>query len=261
MRNPRLNHLTGSALVLAVTGVLALTPSAVSAATGAATARPTKAATGAATARPPRTVYVVTFADPSVLYRLKPGSHKETLKGNTGVELTDIAFRGRTLYAVSFTTLYTLDVTTGASHAVGGLGLIGANALVAQPKTNTLYGADEGGDFFKINHRNARVTMIGSYGHDLGSSGDLTFARHRLYATVFKESSSRTRSFLARINLRTGAAKIIGNTGYNNVYGLVSRNGALFGTTFGGKFISISRRTGRGKLIWKDGLAVGGATK
>ena len=248
MRNPRLNHLTGGALVLAVTGVLALTPSAVS------------AATGAATARPPKTVYVVTFADPSVLYRLKPGSHTATLKGNTGEELTDIAFRGRTLYAISFTTLYTLNMTTGASNEIGELGLIGANALVTQPKTNTLYGADVGGDFFKINHRNAHVTMIGRYGHDLGSTGDLVFARHHLYATVLKETSSSTTSFLARINLRTGAAKVIGSTGYKDVYGLVSRNGALFGATFGGKFISISLRTGRGKLIWKDGLAVGGAT-
>lgn len=244
MRNP-LNHLTAMALALAVTGGLALAPSAASA---------------AATARPPKTVYVTTFADPSSLYRIKPRSHAETLIGGTGQEMTDIAFRGKALYAISFTTLYRLSKTTGASRAVGGLGLIGANALVARPKTNTLYGADIGGDFFKINHRTARVTMIGRYGHDLGSSGDLVFARHRLYATVFKEVLSTTRSYLARVSLRTGRAKVIGRTGFNNVYGLVSRHGALFGTTLGGKFISISRRTGRGRLIWKDGLAAGGAT-
>ncbi len=54
---------------------------------------------------PPKTVYAVTFAANSVLYSLSPRSHKATRKGRTGVELTDIAFRGKTLYAISFTDL------------------------------------------------------------------------------------------------------------------------------------------------------------
>ncbi len=65
-------------------------------------------------------------------------------------------------------------------------------------------------------------------------------------------------SFLAMVNVRTGAAKIIGNTHYSDVWGLVTGTGALYGATYGGKFLAISPATGRGKVIWTERIAVGG---
>jgi hypothetical protein len=228
--------------VLAAAGILALAP----ASANAVTARP----------MPPATVYVITFSPNSILYRLDPRSHVEIRKGLTGAELTDVTFRGKTLYAISFTDLYWLNTATGASHRIGSLGFTGANALVTQPKTGTLYGADQFGDFFKVNPRTGRATLIGTFGGGLGSAGDLTFAHGHLYAAVSKSGSAE--SYLATVNPRTGSAKIIGNTGFSNVWGLTTGSGALYGATYGGSFLAISATTGRGKVIWREGIAAAG---
>jgi len=98
--------------------------------------------------------------------------------------------------------------------------------------------------------------VIGRLGHLLGSSGDLTFARGRLYATLSEPGSQL--SFLARVNLRSGAATIIATTRHNRVWGLVTGTRGLYGATFGGSFLAISPATGRTRVIWRDGLAVGG---
>jgi hypothetical protein len=240
----RLTHPFARGLLLAAAGVFALALA------------PAVATAAVAAPRPPKTIYAITFSGNSALYRLAPRSHAVTLEGHTRVELTDVTFRGKTLYAISFTYLYRLNPATGASHRIGSLGLSAANALVTQPKTNTLYGADLDGNFFKINNRTGHATIIGSFGHDLGSSGDLTFANGHLYATVSRSGSSA--SLLARINVRTGAAKVVGNTRYRNVWGLVTGTRALYGATRGGSFIAISPTTGRTRLIWKERIAVGG---
>jgi hypothetical protein len=238
-------------LAVAVAGSLLLGASAASAA-------PTSAATpsAAAHAKQPRGIYAITFAPHSALYRLSPGSHRARLVGRTRVRLTDLAFRGRTLYAISFTDLYRLNARTGARHTIGKLGVSGANALATRPATNTLYGADRNGILFRVNPRTGRATIVGRFGGHLLSAGDLTFADGHLYATV--EHRGSTRSLLASVNARTGAATVIGSTGYRNVYGLVTRNGALYGATFSGKFLAICRRTGRARAIWDDGLPIGG---
>jgi len=240
----RLTRRIARGVVLAAAGVLALAP----AGANAAVARPT----------PPKTVYVITFTPDSALYRLNPRSHVKVREGLTGVELTDVTFRGKTLYAISFTDLYWLNAATGASHHIGSLGFSSANALVTQPKTGTLYGADQFGDFFKINSRTGHATLIGTFGGGLGSAGDLTFANGHLYAAVSKSGSPD--SFLATVNVRTGSAKIVGNTGYRNVWGLITGNGALYGATYGGSFLAISATTGRGKVIWQEGIAAAGMT-
>jgi len=238
-------RLISGALALAAAITLALGPSAASAVTNLT--------------KPPKTVYAITFSSNSALYRMNPRSHTAAFKGRTGVELTDVAFRGKTLYAISFTNLYRLSTTTGASHDIGLLGVSDANALIAQPRTNILYGAEQNGGFFKVNPRTGHVTIIGMFGNGLGSSGDLVFAHGHLYASVF--SSTSPTSLLATVNVRTGAAKVVGDTGFANVYGLVAGKGALYGATFNGDFLRISLRTGRGRLIWKDRLAVGGTAE
>jgi hypothetical protein len=233
-----------TAVTLAATGALALAP----ASANAAVAFPPPP--------PPHTVYAITFSGTSSLYTLNPGSHRETLKGDTGTQLTDITFQGRTLYAISFTDLYRLNPATGTSHHIGSLGLGTANALTTDPWTNTLYGADLSGDFFRINPRTGHTTVIGNFGHRLGSAGDLTFAGGRLYATVSLNGSAET--YLATVNVRTGAARIVGDTHYTDVFGLVSGNGALYGATDSGLFLAISPVTGRARAIWREGLDVAG---
>jgi len=242
LRGRRLAGRIACAIALAAAGALALAP----ASANATTAPPA----------PPKTVYAITFSGDSVLYSLSPSSRKATRKGGTGVELTDISFVGKTLYAISFTDLYWLNTATGTRHHIGSLGFSSANALVTQPKTNTLYGADQYGDFFKINQKTGHTTLIGTFGGGLGSAGDLTFYGGRLYATV--NGSGSADSYLATVNVRTGAAKIVGNIGYPSVWGLITGSGALYGATDGGLFLVISPSTGRAKALWKEGLPVAG---
>jgi hypothetical protein len=231
-----------TAVTLAATGALALAPASASAAVAAPP--------------PPHTVYAVTFPGNSALYALNTWSHRKSLKGNTGVQLTDITFAGRALYAISFTDLYWLNPATGASHHIGSLGSSSANALTTEPRTNTLYGADQSGNFFRINPRTGHTTLIGNFGHGLGSAGDLTFAGGRLYATVSLNGSAET--YLATVNVRTGAARIVGDTRYTDVFGLVTGNGAFYGATDNGLFLAISPVTGRARTIWREGLDVAG---
>jgi hypothetical protein len=231
-----------TAVTLAAAGALALAP----ASANAAVASPP----------PPHTVYAITLSGNSALYTLNTWSHRETLKGNTGTELTDITFQGRTLYAISFTDLYWLNPATGVSHHIGSLGLSTANALTTDPRTNTLYGADLSGDFFRVNPWTGHTTLIGNFGHGLSSAGDLTFAGGRLYAAVSLNGSAET--YLATVNVRTGAARIVGDTRYTDVFGLVSGNGALYGATDNGLFLAISPFTGRARTIWREGLDVAG---
>jgi hypothetical protein len=214
------------------------------------------ASAGCVRARPPRLAYAVTFSSDSALYRLAPRSRKVTFVGSTGARLTDITFRHKILYAISFTALYRLNTASGARRRVGPLGVTSANALATRPHTNVLYGATQHGEFFTISARTGHATVIGTFGHHLGSAGDLTFARGRLYATVTRPHS--TESLLATVNVRTGAASIIGRTGNRDVYGLVTGTRSLYGATYSGDFLSISARTGRATAIWHDGLAVGG---
>ena len=262
MRNQRFGRFllavpVAGALVLAAAGALAPSPASASAApASAAPASAAPASAAVARARPPKTVYAVTYTANSALYRLNPRSHAVILEGHAGLFLSDITFRGKVLYGISFTALYRLNAATGARRRVGALGLSGANALATQPGTNTLYGASHQGDLFTISTRTGRASVIGAFGHRLGSAGDLTFVHGRLYATVSRPGSAR--SFLATVNVRTGAARVIGNTGYNKVWGLVTGSGTLYGATVSGNFLAISAATGRARVIWKDGLPVSG---
>ena len=178
------------------------------------------------------------------------------LEGHAGLFLSDITFRGKVLYGISFTALYRLNAATGARRRVGALGLSGANALATQPGTNTLYGASHHGDLFTISTRNWPGQRHRRVRPPPRLSRRPDVRARRLQTTVSRPGSAR--SFLATVNVRTGAARVIGNTGYNKVWGLVTGSGTLYGATVSGNFLAISAATGRARVIWKDGLPVSG---
>lgn len=213
---------------------------------------------GPASAKPPRTVIAVTFQHASSLYLIHPRTGRSTKIGPTGAELTDVAARGATLYAISFSALYTLDATTGTATMVGSLGVVNANALTARPHSNVLFGANDQGQLFRINRHTGATKVIGRFGHGLGSGGDLVFLGTRLYAAVVRQGT--TTSLLARIGVRTGHATVVGAMGFHDVDGLVAANGRLYGGTSHGTMLSISTRTGTGHVLSKTHLPLGGLT-
>jgi hypothetical protein len=204
----------------------------------------------------PKTVYAISDDPNSTLYRLNTHAKSKKVLGSTGTQMTDIAFVGKALYAMSFTALYRLNVKTGAAQEIGSFVTQTANAMVADPKNNTLYGADQQGDFFTIDRGTGQIDILGDFGNGVGSAGDLAFYKGKLYATVFTPPS--TKSSLARIAVHTGLATTIGDIGSHNVYGLISGSNGLYGATKNGRLIAISPKTGKGKLLWKDGLDIAG---
>lgn len=214
------------------------------------------------TALSANTIYMVNFGNPSSLYTLRPGTGASTRVGAMGVsQVTDIAFSGSTLYGVSFTQFLTINPNTGKATVKGSLGFSDINALVVQPSTGKIFGAGSSapGSFVSINPNTGKATRIGSFGAGLSSAGDLEFINGVLYATLDRNGFNN--SFLARINLSNGAATLIGDMRFKDVWGLALRGGVLYGATNSGQLIRVNTANGVGTLIGSNGIAQAGLAK
>lgn len=141
--------------------------------------------------------------------------------GNTGVTLSDIAFSPTgDLYGISFSSLYKVNSSTGATTLVGGLGAIAgtANALVFG-SDGTLYMA--GSSLYTVNTLTGAASAIGSIGYQSG--GDLAFIGSKLYM-------ASNGNLLVDVNTATGGGTSIGNLGVGNMFGLATPdNATLYG--------------------------------
>lgn len=176
-----------------------------------------------------------------------------TVVGNTGIgEIFGLAFTpdGR-LFGIAQDQLLLIDSNTAQVSSVGsGLGISGINALVSDSNGH-LYGATSDGAFVGINPETGVAVVIGWYGADLVSSGDLAFAPNgTLYATSQGGDSDR----LIRVNPQTGQATVVGSIGFQQVYGLAfnsqgillaGANGAMLDPTL----IVVNTTTGAGSAI------------
>ncbi len=190
------------------------------------------------------------YDDSYSLYSIDSNSLYETFMGDIGFgNVTDIAFnQSGELYGCTYGSLLRIDPNTGAGTLIGSIGFE-TNAL-AFDNNGKLYGATIYGEFISINVVTGSGTYIGSFGGDLRSSGDLIFSPDgRLYATV-KYSYSNTYDFLAVINKSNGIASIIGNIGYNYVYGLAfDKKNNLYGFTDDYELLSVNTSTGIGTFL------------
>lgn len=133
--------------------------------------------------------------------------------GSTGTALTDIAFSpSGDLFGISFSSLYRVNSSTGATTLVGGLGSFSgtANALVFG-SDGTLYMA--GSSLYTVNTLTGAASAIGSIGFQSG--GDLAFIGSDLYMA----SSSNE---LIDVDITTGAGTSIGALGVAGMFGLAT---------------------------------------
>ena len=141
--------------------------------------------------------------------------------GGTGTALTDIAFSpSGDLYGISFSDLYKVSSSTGATTLVGSLGSVSgtANALVFG-SDGTLYMA--GSSLYTVNPLTGAASAIGSIGYQSG--GDLAFVGGNLYMGSIGNQ-------LIDVNTTTGAGALIGSLGVANMYGLATPdNLSLYG--------------------------------
>lgn len=159
-----------------------------------------------------------------------------TVIGNTGVFLTDIAFDpSGNLYGISFSDLYSVNKTNGATSLIGSLGGVSgtANGLVFGAD-GTLYMA--GSTLYEVDINTGATTAIGS-GIGYQSGGDLAFVGGNLYMAASDNN-------LIRIDIGTGAGTVVGAMGVANVFGLATPdNSTLYGMA-GQQVFTIDTGTG-----------------
>ena len=172
--------------------------------------------------------------------------------------ITDIAVTpAGTIYAVSFTTLYGIDPQTAVATQIGsGLGEPDVNALASDSAGN-LFAATVSGKFLRVDAKTGASTVIGQYGSNYSSAGDIVFSTPgSLFAAI---QASSTNSILATVAPGTGVATRVGSSttdsGFANVYSLSAVGGLVFGLTSdgggGGSLIRFDLNSGHATLVRK----------
>jgi hypothetical protein len=136
------------------------------------------------------------------------------LIGGTGVALTDIAFSPTgDLFGISFSSLYRVNSSTGATTLVGSLGSVSgtANALVFGAD-GTLYMA--GNRLYTVNTATGASSAIGA-GIGFQSGGDLAF----IGGDLFMATSGNA---LVEVDIGTGVGTLVGSLGVANMFGLAT---------------------------------------
>lgn len=203
---------------------------------------------------PEPTTYSAYAVTDNALYRLVlsgPGSDERLATLNTASVVTDLAWDGSDLYAVTFRDLVRIDAGTGDVTMVGDLGTYDMNALTADGQGD-LYAASGSGGLYRVDKLTGETTTVGSLGY--AASGDLAFTPEgTLYATVTSSPFAETDA-LATVNVATGQTTVIGEIGYPAVYGLDVQGGVLYGLTLNGELLTLDVTTGRGTLVRETGL-------
>jgi len=175
-----------------------------------------------------RIVYFADFSSNSTLSTLSVDTGEVRQIGRTGIQLTDVAILNGTLYGVTGSRLYTINPTTGESAFVGRMGTSGVNALVGFE--NRLYAANTSGQLLQVDPTTGATAVIGDLAGG-SSSGDLvpTDDATGLLGTINLSGSGS--DWLIRHDLASGTSELIGETGFQQVWGLAFFRSQLIGLT------------------------------
>ncbi len=199
------------------------------------------------------------------LYRVDPATLMPTDVGaivfSTGInQLTDLAVdHAGGVVGVSTRELYRIDKTTAAATLITTLtqpynGL----SYVDSGSGEQLLGTTQTGELWRIDTVTGVATRVGAFGDGLTSSGDVVFVYGAgLLATVAR--SDWTTDRLARIDPSTGAATIIGDTGFENLFGVGYWGGRVVAFSEKGDIVTIDPTTGKGTVVARTGVAWWGA--
>ncbi|HJR79083.1 MAG TPA: hypothetical protein VJ821_03355 [Anaerolineales bacterium] len=192
----------------------------------------------------------------SHLWELDPSTGTGTRQIPTGYTITDIAFDGNILYGINYSQLFRIDPASGARSIIGSMGYGNVNALTVA-SNGTMYAATVSGVFLRINKATGAGTLLGSFGSGIGSSGDLAIrSDNTMYAAVTRSGTSN--NWLARININTGQATLVGDMGASGVFGLDFMDGELYGVTSNGRLLRIDPATGGSTYIQTFSASFGG---
>ena len=210
----------------------------------------------------------------SLVYRYNPIGQELTLMGSSNTpSLSDIALLNGQLFTTNFFSgLFVVNTLNEAPAKIGDIGFSSVTALTSFD--NALYAAaigdtSLGGSLLRIDPVTGEGTNIGNFGTSIWAAGDLAFLDDgRLFASVIVDGEQNFQ--LAEINKDTGEATLIGDTGFQNIYGLgnmisvESTNispeivNTLYALNSAGSLIILDLETGQGKEIIKFDPAVSG---
>ena len=154
----------------------------------------------------------------SKLGTVNVSSETSTVIGNSGVELTDLAYTSSgALWGIDYDQLFSINPATGAASLVGSLGVDGMNALVGNG-ASLLAASIDSTSLYSVNTSTGTATALsGNLGFP--SMGDLAYHGGVLYAAVMNGAFSD----LVRVNL-TGSSFTATNLGHvtsdNQLFGL-----------------------------------------
>lgn len=159
------------------------------------------------------------------------------------------------LFGVSFNSLYKVDPATGNSSRIGSLGTSTRMESLAFTSSGNLYAAGNS-EFYSINTDTGAASLVANIS-GFKSSGDLLYddASGRFLAT--SDAPYPIKDSLYSIGLN-GDATVIGNIGFDSVWGLAIANGTLYGYTSNRLQIIINPTTGIGTF---DRLVTGTASQ
>ncbi len=175
------------------------------------------------------------------------GAFTQVASGN--VAFTDIAIADNgKLYGINFSELFEVDLSTGVYSSIGFFGAIGDKDMNALTYANgTLYGA-KGDRLYSFNLQTGAATpTIPTPGFN--SSGDLIFdAANNRFLAISKGGMNGS-DRLYSIDLTNSTYLVLGDLGFQDVFGLTFENGNLMGYTSDRKQISIDTSTGKGSFL------------
>lgn len=191
---------------------------------------------------------------PSTLYRIDPFRQTIETIMDTPSGLTDVdTHPDGMLFGITFTDLYKFEAGATDWEHVGRLSPSStANGLCINTVGEAFMTA--GSNLYRLDLETAQVTNVGSMGSgifsSISSSGDCVFDKgDRLFMSSSGGMSQG--DDLVGIDSQSAEARVIGNTGFAQIYGLTAAWGLLFGTTGKGEVILIDRDTGQSELVYQ----------
>ncbi|HTM22676.1 MAG TPA: hypothetical protein VL172_19270 [Kofleriaceae bacterium] len=208
-----------------------------------------------ADARPPGftgNIYAHSYQN---LYKVDPDTLDVMLIGPFGWPngedmMTDIAVdKNGDITGISFGAVYAVDHVTAActylaplaGDQFNGLSFLPVGAI-DQTDEEALVATGLGGGVFRINPMTGESTEIGDYGGIVESSGDIVSVSG--FGTVATVKNGSTNDYLARVNLTTGEATMIGSTGYPDIWGVGFWKNKVYGFVATNQFVLIDVDTG-----------------
>jgi hypothetical protein len=180
-------------------------------------------------------------------------------------QMTDIALdRKGKMIGISYTTIYSVDpktaVCTELATLSGGSDFNGLSFIAAETADGKeiLLAASGSGVVSEIDPATGKSKAVGNYAGP-GSSGDIVSVKGLgTFATV--KGGLFGNDWLARLDVLGGyKATLVGDTGFQNVWGLGFWKKKFYGFTDGKQFITIDTKTGKGTLVSSSGATWWGA--